>query len=498
MFYFVAPYAPPSEITGVERAEYSRYHVFRDNGVMARLISLQFNQFIIENSHKYRLDLHDVINMFDYFCHIDYFRPAKKQQVTPSEYDSVQEGGLLTRYFLLGHLIRKVRRDSNQNLISVYDYNPVRRSRSVTFYRPNGDIAVRHWFNENGKNFTEYLDQQGRPCITLYFDDEEKLRGILLRDWQNGEVRRFSSIDQLAGYFLDLIVSLSPSPIFITDHTSDLIPSLNSMSQRVSLYAFIHSAVSVTEGQVEGYYRPLAAQISKWQGVITSTARQAQDLQKIWPEIPVLHANVSVATQADLKTSVPDFADRDPHKLVMLARVDPAKNIEAAIEILKFVRTNLPATILEIWGDAEIPAFVKYRNKLDKIIKDNHLDDAIHFCGYTAHPEQVLDSARVVLVTSHTEGTALVINEALSRAVPVVSLDFDYGPREFLRDGVNGYLVEQHDYARAARCCIELLTNEQLWRKRATAARQRAQRFDAAHNWHQWQKVIQAMQEVNR
>ncbi|MFD1479063.1 glycosyltransferase [Lacticaseibacillus jixianensis] len=495
LYYFVNMFAPPRVVTGVETAEYSRYHVFKQSGVPVRLVSFQFSQYILNGCSRFGLSPADVVNLYDYFCGIDYQTPVRAPAVAPRLFTAETQEGLLTRYFRQDRLLRKVRRDRQGRIVSVYDYDDQRRSRSVSFYRPTGSLANTLWFSvENGRlihTHTTYQDQLGRGCLTAWYrNGDDHPSSLLLTDWKRQQTRSFTSEAALAGYFLDELVRRDPAAVFIVDRAADVQPAIQHMTLTAPCFAFIHAVVASKDQQVSGYYRPVADHFALWRGVITSTAEQAEALQRRWPQVQVLHANVSVLSDAQLKARVPAVAARSRHQIVMLARVDPAKNIEAAIEILQLVQENVPNATLEIWGRGHIAAFGDYQTQLERLIRSKGLTASVHFNGYTDDPAAVLDQSRVLLMTSKGEGTGLVINEALARGVPVVSYAFKYGPSEFIRDGENGYLVAADDPQRAARCVVELLLNDPVWVKRSRAARVRARRFDAAHSWQQWARVL--------
>ena len=64
------------------------------------------------------------------------------------------------------------------------------------------------------------------------------------------------------------------------------------------------------------------------------------------------------------------------------------------------------------------------------------------------------------VLTSYREGLPLVLLEAKINKLPIISFDIDTGPREIIKDGVNGFLIEPYDTRLMAIKINELLMNE--------------------------------------
>lgn len=88
--------------------------------------------------------------------------------------------------------------------------------------------------------------------------------------------------------------------------------------------------------------------------------------------------------------------------------------------------------------------------KLD-ILGDGELRDSLpenDFVNYHGNQKDIipfLQSAGVLILTSKYEGFGMVIAEAIAQGVPAVSFDCPHGPAEIIKNGVNGYLVNNYE-----------------------------------------------------
>lgn len=92
----------------------------------------------------------------------------------------------------------------------------------------------------------------------------------------------------------------------------------------------------------------------------------------------------------------------------------------------------------QLWivGDGE------NRNKLEKIIKENHLDESVRLIPATKTIEDIYKNASLFLFTSRWEGFGMVLLESMAFGVPCISFDCPSGPADIIENGINGFLIE--------------------------------------------------------
>ena len=103
----------------------------------------------------------------------------------------------------------------------------------------------------------------------------------------------------------------------------------------------------------------------------------------------------------------------------------------------------------------------------------------IVFTGYHSQPERYMAIADILCIPSYREGFGTVVIEAAAMGVPAVGTRI-YGLTDAIVDGETGYLVEPKHVSQLAHALQTLLVDDNLRKKFAESARQRAiSQFDS-------------------
>ena len=197
-----------------------------------------------------------------------------------------------------------------------------------------------------------------------------------------------------------------------------------------------------------------------------------------------------IPNPVELPASVP--ARAASRKLVAVGRLVHQKGFDLLLQAFARIAPAHPEWRLVIWGEGP------ERDTLKELREKLGLRRRVDLPGLTGRPGQWTDDAGLFVLSSRFESFGNVITEAMASALPVVAFDCPWGPREILRDQVEGVLVPQGDVAALAATLDRLLGDPARRAALGAAARQGARRFDRARVMTAWQEAIVAATSGNR
>ena len=166
--------------------------------------------------------------------------------------------------------------------------------------------------------------------------------------------------------------------------------------------------------------------------------------------------------------------------ILTVGRLDNQKNFPELIDIWALIAKDYPDWKLRIVGEGYTDV------RILKKVKEHGLEEQFELCPFTKEIQKHYLSASIYAMTSAFEGLPLVLVEAESMGLPLVSYACPCGPRDIIRDGQDGFLVEPGDKETFAARLRQLIEDEELRRRMGQAAKINSQRFSLEHVMKQW------------
>lgn len=142
----------------------------------------------------------------------------------------------------------------------------------------------------------------------------------------------------------------------------------------------------------------------------------------------------------------------------IFALIRPQKNHQLFIEMASRVVKRLPATRFLVIGDGE------KRGEFERQAEALSIAKNVLFLGNRADIPELLAATDVSVLTSHYEGLANALLEAMAVGIPVVTTGYA-GADELVTDGHEGYITPMGDAETMARRIVELLEDSALRRR---------------------------------
>lgn len=170
----------------------------------------------------------------------------------------------------------------------------------------------------------------------------------------------------------------------------------------------------------------------------------------------------------DLKTFCPldgksvireNLGWQDKKILIMTRSMEkPLYGHETFISALPAIIEKIPDTRIILVGDGLL------KEKIKKQVIALNLKNYIYFAGWVNEGKmaEYLNAADIYVSASISDGTSCSLLEAMACKLPVVVTDIPAN-REWVVDGINGYLVPIKDVNMLSSTIIKILKNEQSW-----------------------------------
>ncbi|MEK5079365.1 glycosyltransferase [Solibacillus sp. FSL W7-1436] len=108
---------------------------------------------------------------------------------------------------------------------------------------------------------------------------------------------------------------------------------------------------------------------------------------------------------------------------------------------------------LHIYGDGP------NKNELKILANRLGINNRVKWHGWKENPWEEIKEASLLLLSSDIEGFGLVLIEALSRGIPVLSTNCD-GPKEIIQEGINGWLYQVRDISTLYKKLQEIINGD--------------------------------------
>lgn len=151
--------------------------------------------------------------------------------------------------------------------------------------------------------------------------------------------------------------------------------------------------------------------------------------------------NVLVLPNPVLQIQASVTYDQNENIALFIGRPAPVKQLEKLVAIwAKFIERK-PYWKLHLFGSTDDD----YSDKIQELVFKYSIQDSFIFKGQSNNVFYELAKAKVLLLTSEQECFPMVILEAQSVGIPVISFDSPTGPRNIIQHNVDGILVEYNN-----------------------------------------------------
>jgi len=169
--------------------------------------------------------------------------------------------------------------------------------------------------------------------------------------------------------------------------------------------------------------------------------------------------------------------------ILAMGRLVRQKGFDLLIGAFREVLSELDARLI-IAGEGH------ERESLQGLAKDLGIATKVSFVGFQTNPYALMSKADVFVLPSRIEGLPMVLLEALTCGIPVISTDCCSGPCEILKNGECGLLVSSGDVDALSDGILRLLKDKDLMEKYSLVGKERAMDFSIDKIIKQYEDII--------
>lgn len=369
-------------------------------------------------------------------------------------------------------------------------YNIAGTYRSGGMERVLADKA--NWLAEHGHDvLIVTTDQRGREpffalaegvrCIDLGIDYETNNGGSFLNKLVRYPFKQLRHKRALRTLLLrekaDVVVSM-----FCGE--AGLLPSIKDGSKKVLEIHF--SRMKRIQYGRKGIWA-LADKFRSWQDVRIARKYDkfvvlTEEDRKLWGELP----NICVIPNASPFEGV-EPSSLTERRVISVGRLCYQKGYDRLIDAWSIVHAQAPDWVLDIYGGGELQG--ELQAQIDRL----GLADSVHLLPPTSDIASAYQSASVLALSSHYEGLPMVLLEAQSFGLPLISFACQCGPRDVITDGQNGFLVAEGDVPALADRLIAVISDPALLRRMSDASLANSSAFTPAAIMSRWDFLFRSL-----
>ena len=176
------------------------------------------------------------------------------------------------------------------------------------------------------------------------------------------------------------------------------------------------------------------------------------------------------------------------HRVIAVGRLDYQKGFDRLLKAW----AGIPEAIrkdwkLDIFGQGE------WENMLTSMVQELGLTDSARICPPTTQIFREYANSSILAMSSHYEGFPMVMIEGMACGLPVVSFDYQCGPRDIISEGINGLIVRDGDIKGLAATFSRLMQDDGLRSKMSKSAKHVIDMYSEESVMKQWEECFQKL-----
>lgn len=181
--------------------------------------------------------------------------------------------------------------------------------------------------------------------------------------------------------------------------------------------------------------------------------------------------------------------DINSRSLITVGRFSKQKGFDLLAAVAGKLLNKYPNLSWDIYGEGD----ETIKNHLLNEAFNYNISDRLFLKGNIKGIENIYPAHSIYVMTSYFEGLPLVLLEAQQYKLPIVSFNCPTGPSEIVKDGVNGFLIDNNDVDEMVEKISKLIENEELRKSFSDNALLDIDKFSKEKIIKQWLDLIESL-----
>ncbi|GAA0604852.1 glycosyltransferase [Virgibacillus siamensis] len=487
---------------GLTKAVMRRANMLSNHYGDVQILTLLYQRVHRRNIHELRKlgQLNKKVTVKNCFTDLNPFKnekPNSKYAANPK----VKEKGLVEindgsayRYYKDGLYIKYKKFESNGQ-VSFIDYMNESRHRTCREeYDEKGYLVrIRHYdLTKNKPRIDRYFSRSGKCFLTTWVNPDSEQVGRCLLFYPKPV--EFANLTELYSYWVNQKLANIKKPALMSD--SRFSPTdkilLNIPSEKAKRIAILHNnhfkKPYTKDSDIRGSWQTLLDNHNKFDRVVFLTHEQKEDITERFGNSGGFRVIPHEAKSPYAKRSSTKV---NPHLAVMMSRYNSQKRLDEAVRAFTHVVAEIPDARLEIYGSGD------EEKKLKKLIHKLNMESNIKLMGFTNDPTATYQSAACTVLSSDYEGSPLVFNESMAAGTPIVTYDFKYGPKDVIRNGIDGFVVPRGHQKALADKIVKIMEDPTVRAKLSEGAVEIVERFSYEKYTDNWLNLFRELDKAD-
>ena len=176
-------------------------------------------------------------------------------------------------------------------------------------------------------------------------------------------------------------------------------------------------------------------------------------------------------------------------RVIAVGRYVYQKGFDLLLKAWSMIEKRYPDWELVIFGSGNREPYECLKNEL------NIDGSRCHLNGPSSNIQQEYMDSSIFAFTSRFEGFGMVLVEAMSCGLPVISFDCPCGPHDIITDDEDGLLVQNGNVSAYVHKLSLLMDDASLRQRMSAAGRKNVERFKMEHIGDSWKKLFDGLYE---